>query len=76
VGVARLNGKCRVIVFVGERARASGVNASVLVREASKLLNGSGGGSAKMAQGGGDVPPTTQPLKDLITRLIREASKR
>jgi alanyl-tRNA synthetase len=76
VGVAKLNGKCRIIIFAGEKARAAGVDASRLVKESSKLLNGSGGGSAKMAQGGGNLPPTTQPLKDLITRLIREASKR
>ena len=76
VGVAKLNGRCRIVVFAGEKARASGVDASLLVKESSKLLNGSGGGSAKMAQGGGDLLSTTQPLKDLITRLIREANKR
>jgi alanyl-tRNA synthetase len=75
VGVAKLNGRCRLIVFAGEKARASGVDASALVKESSKLLGGSGGGSAKMAQGGGEIPTTTQPLRDLITRLIREAHK-
>ncbi|MGA1974099.1 MAG: alanine--tRNA ligase [Conexivisphaerales archaeon] len=75
VGAAKLNGRCRIIIFAGEKARAAGVDASLLVRGSSTLLKGSGGGTAKMAQGGGEIPVTMQPLRDLITRLIREATK-
>jgi alanyl-tRNA synthetase len=72
-GIANLNGRCRIIVFAGDKATAAGMDASKIVKEASKLLGGSGGGSPKLAQGGGGIPSSTQPLKDLITRLIREA---
>ena len=73
VGIAVTNGRCRLVVFVGEKAQKAGVNASALVKESSKLLKGSGGGSSRMAQGGGEAPSSTRPLKDLITRLVREA---
>jgi alanyl-tRNA synthetase len=63
-----------LVVFVGEKAQKAGVNASALVKESSKLLKGSGGGSSRMAQGGGEAPSSTRPLKDLITRLVREAT--
>ncbi|MBN9607612.1 MAG: alanine--tRNA ligase [Actinomycetales bacterium] len=53
-GVA--GGKPVVIVATTEGARAAGVRAGALVKEASAVLGGGGGGKDDLAQGGGSDP--------------------
>ena len=50
------NGKPVIVVATNEAARAAGAQAGALVRVASGVLGGGGGGKADMAQGGGSDP--------------------
>ncbi len=57
------NGKPSVVVAVNDAARAAGVSANTLVRAASEVLGGKGGGKDDVAQGGGsDVARTGEAL--------------
>ena len=49
-GIFEAGSTIRIMVYAGEQ---SGVNASKIVKEIASILNGSGGGDAKFAQGGG-----------------------
>jgi alanyl-tRNA synthetase len=53
-GVAK--GRPLVVIATNEEARRWGVAAGDLVREASKVLGGGGGGKPDVAQGGGSDP--------------------
>lgn len=48
-----VDGKPQLIVAVGEKVIAKGVNASNVVKEAAKLMQGGGGGQPSMATAGG-----------------------
>ena len=47
------SGKAAVVVAVNDAGRAAGISANTLVRAASEVLGGKGGGKDDVAQGGG-----------------------
>ena len=51
--VGSANGKPSVVVAVNDAGRAAGISANTLVRLASEVLGGKGGGKDDVAQGGG-----------------------
>ena len=51
--IGSAKGKASVVVAVNEPARAAGLSANTLVRAASEILGGKGGGKDDVAQGGG-----------------------
>jgi alanyl-tRNA synthetase len=51
--VGSTDGKASVVVAVNDAGRTAGVSANVLVRAASEVLGGKGGGKDDIAQGGG-----------------------
>lgn len=51
--IGEANGKPSVVVATNEAARANGANAGAMVKVASKVLGGGGGGKPDVAQGGG-----------------------
>ena len=53
VGGTQFQGKPMLTVAVGDDAKAAGYNASNLVKEAAKLIQGGGGGQPHFAQAGG-----------------------
>lgn len=48
-----IDGKPELVVAVGEKVIAKGVNAGAIVKEAAKLMQGGGGGQAALASAGG-----------------------
>jgi alanyl-tRNA synthetase len=60
----------RVICFVGAKAKTTGVAADALVREVSKSLGGSGGGTKDFAQGGGPKTVDLAAAKAILTKAI------
>ena len=60
--------KAQLIVMAGKTAIAKGVNASEIVKEASTLINGGGGGKLNFAQGGG-------PLVTNLTKAVKKAEE-
>ncbi|MDG6934067.1 MAG: alanine--tRNA ligase [Nitrososphaerota archaeon] len=75
VGVVTTNGRCRVIVFAGEAAISRGIMASELVKSVTGYLKGSGGGSSRLGQGGGDAPDNIDTLKDLVLKQLKSVLK-
>ena len=65
-------GKPAVVVAVNEAARAAGISANELVRAASAVLGGRGGGKDDVAQGGGtDASKASEALAALRGALSR-----
>ncbi|GAB3666456.1 alanine--tRNA ligase [Nocardioides korecus] len=61
--VGTSGGKAAVVVAVNEAGRAAGLSAGALVRTASQVLGGKGGGKDDVAQGGGtEVDQAAQAL--------------
>jgi alanyl-tRNA synthetase len=68
---AVIDGKPAVIVTLNSKAQATGAKAGDLVRLASQILGGGGGGKADIAQGGGtDASKMTEALV-AITESLR-----
>jgi alanyl-tRNA synthetase len=65
----------RIVCFVGERARDLGASANTIVREAAKILGGSGGGLKEFAQGGGPkaekVAEVKKVAREIVSALVR-----
>jgi len=61
-------GQGYMVITVGTEAAKKGINAAVIVKEASVLLGGSGGGQPERAQGGG-------PRADKIVEAIEKAKQ-
>jgi alanyl-tRNA synthetase len=59
-------GKVVLIIATTKQARANGIGAGKLVKEASEILGGGGGGKDDIAQGGG---PKTSELAKALTGL-------
>lgn len=67
------NDKPIIVAAVDDRATALGIKAGDLVRAASKVLKGGGGGRADVAQGGGSDPLTVPDALQEITRAVEAA---
>jgi alanyl-tRNA synthetase len=63
----------RIMVMVGKKALEMGVNASEIVRHASELLGGGGGGRPNFAQGGGTkIDKLQEAIKEAEETLKRQ----
>ena len=65
-------GKPSVVVAVNEAARSAGISANVLVRAASEVLGGKGGGKDDVAQGGGSDPSKAGDALAAIRRSLQD----
>ena len=61
-----------VVIATNEEARARGVKAGELVREAAKVLGGGGGGKDDVAQGGGTDPSKVAQALSRIGSVVAE----
>jgi alanyl-tRNA synthetase len=68
---AVVDGKPAVIVTANTKAQATGVKAGDLVRLASQILGGGGGGKADIAQGGGTDSSKMNEALAAITESLR-----
>lgn len=68
------NDKPIIVAAINDRARDRGIKAGDLVRVASKILKGGGGGKPDVAQGGGTDPLTIPDALQEITRMIGHAT--
>ena len=66
------NDKPSVVVAVNDAGRAAGVSANTLVRTASEVLGGKGGGKDDVAQGGGSDVSRTGEALTAIRRALTE----
>ncbi len=63
----------RIMVMVGETAMRKGVNASEIVRSASRIIGGGGGGKPNFAQGGGtDVRKLPEAIRKAQEKLRQQ----
>jgi len=75
--IGSANGKPAVVVAVNDEARSWGMSANALVKTATSVLGGSGGGKDDVAQGGGaDVTHVDRALLDLEHEVGRLATQR
>ncbi len=70
--VGSANGKPAVVVAVNEAGRAAGISANTLVRAASEVLGGKGGGKDDVAQGGGADSSRSGEALAAIRRAVLE----
>jgi len=71
--VGSANGKASVVVAVNDAGRSAGVSANTLVRAASEVLGGKGGGKDDVAQGGGTDASRAGDALAAIRRTLAEA---
>ncbi|MCJ7698926.1 alanine--tRNA ligase [Candidatus Bathyarchaeota archaeon] len=66
----------RIMVMAGESALKKGANAGEIVREASRIVGGGGGGKPNFAQGGGtNVDKLSEAVKGAKTTLLRQLGR-
>ena len=66
----------RIMVMAGEAALKKGANAGEIVREASRIVGGGGGGKPNFAQGGGtNVDKLSEAVKGAKTTLLRQLGR-
>ncbi len=68
--VGSSGGKASVVVAVNDAGRSAGVSANALVRAASEVLGGKGGGKDDVAQGGGTDPSKAGDALEAIRRTL------
>ncbi len=69
---AEAGGKPAVIVATNDAARAQGVKAGALAKDAAAVLGGGGGGKDDLAQGGGsDVSAIPAALDGILASIGR-----
>lgn len=65
-----------IVAAVGDMARDRGINAGDLVRAASKVCKGGGGGRPDIAQGGGTdplaIPDALQEIVRMVERTVNQ----
>ena len=66
------DGACQLVVMADDRAVKLGANAGTLVREASVILGGKGGGRPSTAQGGGKDSAKLNEAFARIELLLKE----
>jgi alanyl-tRNA synthetase len=62
----------RVIVFVGEEARNSGMKAGEIAKGVASILGGSGGGDDRFGQGGGKSVERIKDALIVVEELVRK----
>jgi alanyl-tRNA synthetase len=72
VGLLNSEGRSRIISFAGESAIKQGVRASDVVREVSRKLSGSGGGTARFGQGGGIRPESQEIVQKAVLETLEK----
>jgi alanyl-tRNA synthetase len=72
--IGSAKGKPSVVVAVNDAGRAAGLSANTLVRAASEVLGGKGGGKDDVAQGGGTDPSGSAEALAAIRRTLAERS--
>jgi len=66
----------RIMVMAGEAALKKGANAGEIVREASRIVGGGGGGKPNFAQGGGtNVDKLSEAVKGAKMTLLRQLGR-
>ena len=66
------DGKVAAVAAVNEAGLAAGVSANTLVRAATGVLGGKGGGKDDVAQGGGSNPAAVGDAIAAVQRLVAE----
>jgi alanyl-tRNA synthetase len=69
--IGSASGKPSVVVAANDAARAGGISANALVRTASEVLGGKGGGKDDVAQGGGADPAKAGEALAAIRRALQ-----
>jgi alanyl-tRNA synthetase len=69
--IGSASGKPSVVVAVNDAARSAGISANTLVRSASEVLGGKGGGKDDVAQGGGTDPSKAGEALTAIRRALQ-----
>lgn len=69
---AKAGGKANIAVVLGDAVVAMGINASDIVRQAAKEIEGGGGGQPFFAMAGGRRPEGLDNALDVAKRLIYE----
>jgi alanyl-tRNA synthetase len=62
----------RIMVMAGKKAVEKGVNAAEIVREASAIVGGGGGGRPNFAQGGGTRPEKLKEALEKVEEVLRK----
>ncbi|MEM3153448.1 MAG: alanine--tRNA ligase [Candidatus Bathyarchaeia archaeon] len=62
----------RIMVMAGKKAVEKGVNAAEIVREASEIIGGGGGGRTNFAQGGGTKPEKLKEALEKVEEVLRK----
>jgi alanyl-tRNA synthetase len=70
--LAKTNDKVDVIGMVGE---STNLNISEIIKEASKIVGGSGGGKGRLARGGGPKIEKMEEMLEKIESLIKQNEK-
>jgi len=73
VGYVIRDGRSRLVVLAGTEAINSGVSASDVVKEVSKSISGSGGGTKRLGQGGGEASQTSDFIKKKVVDVLKTA---
>ena len=73
--VGAANGKPSVVVAVNDAGRSAGISANTLVRAASEVLGGRGGGKDDVAQGGGADPSRAGEALEAIRRALASSTQ-
>ena len=68
--------KATLTIMLGEEIVAQGVNASKIIREAAKEINGGGGGQPFFATAGGKNPAGIEKAIFKAVELVKEALKK
>jgi alanyl-tRNA synthetase len=66
---------CRLLVMAGETAVKKGINAGIIVKEASPIFGGGGGGRPNFAQGGGTKPEKLMEAVQAAEKTIKKQLK-
>ena len=73
VGLVNKGKMVKIFVFVGEKAVSKGVKAGEIVKEAAKIVGGSGGGDSRFGQGGGKNVKKIKDVKETVLHTINNA---
>jgi alanyl-tRNA synthetase len=71
VGYVIRDGKGRLVVVAGTEAINNGISASDVVKEVSKSISGSGGGTKRLGQGGGEASQTSDLIKKKVVDVLK-----